>query len=451
MSSCAVSICAATVAPKQGLLVSDSSISSSKVQSQSSDKLSHVADIDNIWLLPDGVSDLLSDEAQKQEWLRYNLTRLLISRGYELICPPMIEFTESLLGNASEDLKRQTFKIIDQLSGRLMGVRADITPQILRIDAHLNKLNKADEIARYCYAGHVIRTLPNGLFGSRTPLQLGAEIFGSDSLDADIELIDVLFCLIDNLNLKQHLHIDIGHVAIFARLKELAGLSDQDASVLINLYANKALPELKQVCADLTMGNDFYQLAVHGHDMKALRAALSETAVNDAIIKNAVKDVQTMVAHIKDTYQGNVSVDITGLGYHYHTGIVFNAYFENESQAVVRGGRFNGEHIDAAHHTSTTIAEALPSRSATGFSLEVTRLQRYITLNSTKLVLVSFDDMQQILSNNDAKLCKDLETKIFELRDLGQRVVRPLSAKDVPHNVTHHLVLDNGEWVLRAV
>jgi ATP phosphoribosyltransferase regulatory subunit len=440
-----------SVASKQGLLVSDSSTTSNNAQRQSSDKLSHVADIDNIWLLPDGVSDLLSEEAQKQEWLRYKLTRLLVSRGYELICPPMIEFTESLLGNASEDLKRQTFKIIDQLSGRLMGVRADITPQILRIDAHLNKMGKANKIARYCYAGHVIRTLPDGLFGSRTPLQLGAEIFGSDSLDADIELIDVLYCLINNLNLKKHLHIDIGHVAIFARLKELAGLSENDASVLMNLYANKALPELKQVCAELPMGNDFYQLAVYGHDMNALKQALSQTATQDKAIIKAVQEVQAMVAHIKNTYQSNVSVDITELGYHYHTGIVFNAYFENESQAVVRGGRFNGEGFDAASQASTAIAEELPSRSATGFSLEVTRLQRFISLNESKLVLVSFADMQGVRSDDNEKLAKDLTTKIAELRDLGHRVVRPLSSEDAPNNVTHKLILEDGEWVLRAV
>lgn len=430
--------------------MSNSSTTSSKIQNQPSDKLAHVADIDNIWLLPDGVSDLLSEEAQKQEWLRYKLTRLLISRGYELICPPMIEFTESLLGNASEDLKRQTFKIIDQLSGRLMGVRADITPQILRIDAHLNKLAKANKIARYCYAGHVIRTLPHGLFGSRTPLQLGAEIFGSDSLDADIELIDVLYCLIDNLNLKKHLHIDIGHVAIFDRLKELAGLSDNDASVLINLYANKALPELKQVCADLPMGNDFYQLAVHGHDMTSLKQALSDTATEDDAIIKAVGEVQTMVAHIKDTYQSNVSVDITELGYHYHTGIVFNAYFENESQPVVRGGRFNGKSLDS-NNAATAFTEEVPSRSATGFSLEVTRLQRYITLDDSKLVLVSFADLQGVRNDDNAKLEKDLTNKVSELRDLGHRVIRPLSNDDAPNNVTHKLVLDDGEWVLKAV
>ena len=156
----------------------------------------------NTWLLPDGVVDLLSTEAVKQETLRYQLTRILISHGYEFISPPMIEYTESLLGYASEDVKLQTFKIIDQLTGRLMGVRADITPQIARIDARLHNnqdtSNPSKSISRYCYAGHVIYTMPKGLFGSRTPLQLGAEIFGTDSLASEVELLDVLFTLLDS-------------------------------------------------------------------------------------------------------------------------------------------------------------------------------------------------------------------------------------------------------------
>lgn len=119
------------------------------------------AEVANIWLLPDGVVDVLFADAQKQESLRHQLIAKLLSHGYQLVTPPMIEYTESLLNNASEDLKRQTFKIIDQLTGRLMGVRADITPQILRIDAH----HGGTGIARYCYAGHVIHTLPTGLFG----------------------------------------------------------------------------------------------------------------------------------------------------------------------------------------------------------------------------------------------------------------------------------------------
>ena len=181
--------------------------------------LSNVAsDVANSWLLPDGVADVLFEDAQKQEVLRYQLTQQLITHGYQLVCPPMIEFTESLLSEASEDLKRQTFKIIDQITGRLMGLRADITPQILRIDAH----HGGEGIARYCYAGHVIHTLPSGLFGSRIPLQLGAEIFGCTSLSADIELIDILFSMINSLNMSAALHIDLGHVAIFKRLTVLA-------------------------------------------------------------------------------------------------------------------------------------------------------------------------------------------------------------------------------------
>ena len=163
-------------------------------------------DVANSWLLPDGVVDVLFEDAHKQEVLRHRLTQQLITHGYQLVNPPMIEFTESLLSDASEDLKRQTFKIIDQLTGRLMGVRADITPQILRIDAHWGGTG----IARYCYAGDVIHTLPSGLFGSRTPLQLGAEIFGCASLAADIELIDVLFTMVNTLNMSAALHIDLG-------------------------------------------------------------------------------------------------------------------------------------------------------------------------------------------------------------------------------------------------
>ncbi|MFT5120865.1 MAG: ATP phosphoribosyltransferase regulatory subunit, partial [Psychrobacter glaciei] len=192
------------------------------------------SDVANSWLLPDGVVDVLFEDAQKQEVLRHKLTQQLITHGYQLVNPPMIEFTESLLSDASEDLKRQTFKIIDQLTGRLMGVRADITPQILRIDAH----HGGTGIARYCYAGDVIHTLPSGLFGSRTPLQLGAEIFGCGELAADIELIDVLFSMVNSLDMSATLHIDLGHVAIFKRLAELAELPAHDTQQLMNLYAN---------------------------------------------------------------------------------------------------------------------------------------------------------------------------------------------------------------------
>ncbi|MEJ6070232.1 ATP phosphoribosyltransferase regulatory subunit, partial [Psychrobacter sp. 16-Bac2893] len=213
--------------------------------------------------------------------------------------------------------------------GRLMGIRADITPQILRIDAH----HGGDGIARYCYAGDVIHTLPSGLFGSRTPLQLGAEIFGCESIAADIELIDVLFSMLNSLEMSAALHVDLGHVAIFKRLAELAVLSESDTEQLMQLYANKNLPELKQVCQALPLGSDFYTLARFGHDIANLLGRLSENAQQDTQIVTAIDELQRLKAHLQVQWQCAVSIDVTELsGYHYHTGIVFNGYINSEIQ-----------------------------------------------------------------------------------------------------------------------
>lgn len=410
--------------------------------------LATMSDIANIWLLPDGVTDLLSDEAQKQEMLRCKLTELLVSHGYELICPPMIEYTESLLNNASEDLKRQTFKIIDQLTGRLMGVRADITPQILRIDAHLNQQRSREHISRYCYAGHVIHTLPNGLFGSRTPLQLGAEIFGSDAIAADIELLDVLFAMLRRIDLKATLHIDIGQVGIFKRLCELANLGDSESQQLMALYANKALPELQRVCRDLPMGNDFYVLGELGHDMVSLKQALSAAVREDTLINAAMQQIDTVKQHLQQTWQCHVSVDITELsGYHYHTGLVFNVYLNNESQAVARGGRFDGMMLQTEYSTLTDSNHGdKAKRPATGFSLDLTRLQSHIHLPAQSLVVVDFEHCQQLKPEEQEQLA----TKVASLRSQGYRVIQPLSATDIPEATTHHLVRQQGDWQLQS-
>lgn len=396
----------------------------------------YAAEVANSWLLPDGVTDVLFDEAQKQEMLRHQLIQQLITHGYQLVCPPMIEFTESLLSEASEDLKRQTFKIIDQLTGRLMGLRADITPQILRIDAH-----QGHGIARYCYAGHVIHTLPSGLFGSRTPLQLGAEIFGCTDLDADIELIDVLFTMVNSLKLKASLHIDLGHVAIFERLTELADLSDADTKQLMNLYANKNLPELKRISRALPMGDDFYTLARFGHDMASLLSRLSATAKQDAQIVQAIDELQRLASHLKTQWQCEVSIDITELsGYHYHTGIVFNGYINSETQPLVRGGRFDG--MQSSNHTT----EEQP-RAATGFSMDVSRLLAHIDLETPKIAVVDYMTMAKA----DTAQQTHLQQQVMQLRQQGYRVTVPLNETDCPLEVTHRLSLINEQWQLTSV
>ena len=395
----------------------------------------HAAEVANNWLLPDGVGDVLFSAAQKQEVLRYQLIQQLITHGYQPVSPPLIEYTESLLSEASEDLKRQTFKIIDQLTGRLMGLRADITPQILRIDAHHGK-----GIARYCYVGHVIHTLPSGLFGSRTPLQLGAEIFGYDDLKADIELVDVLFTMVNGLNLKASLHIDLGHVAIFKRLAELAQLSTSDTDQLMTLYANKNLPELKRISKALPMGDDFYALARYGHDMTELLAKLSATAKQDTKIAQAVDELQRLSTHLQQQWQCDVSIDVTELsGYHYHTGIVFNGYINSETQPLVRGGRFDG-----MQSQDSQLTDDQAPRAATGFSMDVSRLLAHIELAAPAVVIVDYTDMTEA----DSARKQALQQQIEKWRQQGYRVIVPLSEDDCPADVTHRLSLADESWQL---
>lgn len=405
----------------------------------------------NDWLLPDGVVDLLFATAQKQENLRFGLLSQLIRQGYQLVSPPLIEYTESLFVNASEDLKRQTFKIIDQLNGRMMGVRADITPQILRIDAQ----HGGSGVARYCYAGHVIHTLPSGLFGSRTPLQLGAEIFGSEAQAADVELLDVLMRLLNGLDLTASVHFDLGNVAIFQHLCALAELDEVSVERLMRLYDNKALPELAVFCQDLPLGSDFYNLARFGHDMKALIESFSSQVRENVAVFEAIYDaiymVQSLQAHLQSHWQCEVSVDVTELSsYHYHTGFVFNVYIGQDSQALVRGGHFLGRHGNPNFNPNRHNKNHRP---ATGFSIDITRLLAYVQSPMAWVILVDFLDLQNSrLPNTPQYQAKaDLFAQIEALRDQGHCVVVPLSLTDVPQNLTHTLRWQDGAWQLQAL
>lgn len=415
-----------------------------------------LSDTQNSWLLPDGVADLHANEAIKQERLRYQLTQILLSHGYELTSPPMIEYTESLLGHASEDLKRKTFKIIDQLTGRLMGVRADITPQIARIDAHRFNQKSSSSIARYCYAGHVIYTLPKGLFGSRTPLQLGAEIFGTDSLQADIELLDVLYTLLASTDLVTASHIDIGHVAIFGRLAQLANISDVQAEKLKELYVNKALPELESVCQNLEkngcpFAQDFYTLGAMGNSLEKLNQQLSTTAKNDPQIAQALQDLATVVHYLQQKWRAQVSIDVTELGYHYHTGLVFNVFVHDESLPLVRGGRFVNPLIANDNSLIANGLEPSNVRHATGFSCELNRWQTYLQNPVKKVNFVPFAVANSILTDNNHLDFTALTQKIADLRQAGQVVIVAISEQDTPKHLTHILEKNGREWVQKEI
>lgn len=389
------------------------------------------------WLLPDGVVDILFKDAQKLESLRDALLFVLTAHGYRLVSPPIIEYTETLLGGADEDLKRQTFKIVDQLTGRLMGLRADITPQITRIDAQ-----HGQGVSRYCYVGQVIKTLPNGLFGLRTPLQLGAEIFGVDGVNAEIALIDLLVALTNEIGMSRgNLHIDVGQVAIFDSLCRLHGVDAPTGQTLMTLYTKKDLPQLAEFCSSIDGGTDFLTLAKYTlaqdatPDANNLLKKLSKKAQSSQVIIDAACEIATLSTYIKRLGM-SVSVDITELsGYHYHTGLVFNVYLNQSSvaqtQALVRGGRFY----------------ANPERQATGFSMDINRLLEFVELQEDTIIIVDYDDVCRM---NDEQ-GEDLARQIKTLQDEGCIVIKPLSAKDRPASIDGVLHLDDGVWSVRLV
>ncbi|WP_432480684.1 ATP phosphoribosyltransferase regulatory subunit [Moraxella sp. ZY200743] len=389
------------------------------------------------WLLPDGVVDVLFKDAQKQESLRDALLFVLTANGYQLVSPPLIEYTETLLGGADEDLKRQTFKMVDQLTGRMMGVRADITPQITRIDAQ-----HGDGVSRYCYIGQVVKTLPNGLFGLRTPLQLGAEIFGISHVNAEMALIDLLVALTDEIGMsRDNLHIDVGHVVIFDALCTLHHTEESVIDTLMSLYIKKDLPELETLCLSIEGGVDFLVLAQHTlaqdaiPDANNLLSKLSKKAQDSTPIVEAATEIATLSSHIKALGM-SVSVDITELsGYHYHTGLVFNVYLNRsviaQTQPLVRGGRFC----------------ARAGRQATGFSMDMNRLLEYVELQEDTVIVVDYDDLCR--ADNDQK--DDLDKQIATLQDEGCIVIKPLSFDDKPQMIDGVLHLDDGVWVVQLV
>lgn len=393
------------------------------------------------WLLPDGVSDVLFDNAQKQESLRSALLDVLIGHGFRLVAPPLIEYTETLLKNASEDLKRQTFRVTDQLNGRLMGIRADITPQILRIDSQYG-----DGIDRYCYAGQVIKTLPTGLFGLRTPLQLGAEIFGIQNIAVDCYLVELIAKLFDEIGVvRDELHLDVGHVGIFRRLSQLANLNADTIEHLMSLYATKDIPTLKTLCQDLPFGEDFLVVATHTFDVQKSPNADNLLNKFSSSIKQdtQISDMAHEIANLMQQGQSlgmTVSVDVGELsGYHYHTGLVFNVFLgeDGQSQALVRGGRFVG------------LDQAGKERFAVGFSMDINRLLDVVTLDEETVILVDYQDFVQ--ASLEKK--EDLRTQIHTLQTEGCIVITPFTEDDRPNQIDGILHFDTSldAWAVQFV
>lgn len=316
------------------------------------------------WLLPDGVEDILPPLAGRIESLRRDVMDTCQRWGYQLVIPPLIEYLESLFTGTGHDLELQTFKLTDQLTGRMMGVRADMTPQAARIDAHTLK---QDGVTRLCYAGHVLNTRPQHMLTGRTPIQAGCELFGSASEAADLEVISLMLETLRVSGLPR-VHLDLAHVAIYESLIGEAGLDAETEAVIFDAMRRKSVPELKTLlgdCAADSAGGRLRELAAITGGMDALAQAREVLKGASSTVIDALDQLERVASMLTRDYpEVGVGFDFCELrGYNYHTGLVFAAYSPGHGDAVAKGGRYDAIGSDFGR-----------ARPATGFSLDVRAL-----------------------------------------------------------------------------
>jgi len=312
------------------------------------------------WLLPEAIEDVLPHDAVRIESLRRSLLDEFARHGYEFVIPPLLEYVESLLTGSSHDLDLRTFKLVDQISGRSMGVRADITPQVARIDAHL--LNRRG-VTRLCYCGSALHTLPAGFNATREPLQIGAELYGHGGLEADIEVIRLLATSLGICNITAS-RFDLGHVAVFRALTRSAALAPQAEEELFGALQGKDVPTVRELVAGLADPVRSALLALpelYGDRRVLERASQILPALPE--ITAALSDLRRLADALADL---PLSFDLADLrGYHYHSGAAFAAYCVGSASAVALGGRYDD--------FGRTYGRARP---ATGFSMDLRELVR---------------------------------------------------------------------------
>lgn len=385
------------------------------------------------WLLPDGVEELLPPRAARAEQLRRRLLDLYAGWGYELVMPPLFEFTDSLLVGLGRDVDLLTFKMTDQITGRTLGIRADITPQVARIDAHSLR---RDEPVRLCYAGSVLHTRPKSLQGSRSPIQIGAELYGDGSLAADGEVILLMLETLRVAGLGQ-ITLDLGHVAVYRALVTAAALEPAAEAALFDALQRKAPGDIASATASVTdvalrqwllaLGQLQGGIEVLDEARRcfagapaAVAAALDELAAVAALVQARLPDVA-------------LYFDLAELrGYHYHTGLVFAALVSGWGQAVANGGRYDevGEVFGRA-------------RPATGFSTDLKAL----------IALADGDSGEQPAGAILAPASDDLELweQAQRLRASGERVVNALPGQPRPAGCDRQLVRGAKGWQVEAL
>ena len=308
------------------------------------------------WLLPEYIEDILPAEALRIEHLRRDILDLFATHGYQLVMPPLLEYVESLLTGTGHDLDLKTFKLVDQLSGRMLGVRADITPQVARIDAHL--LNRRG-VTRLCYAGSVLHTLPSGMSRTREPLQVGAELYGHAGIESDLEVQRLALAALAVAGIAS-VRLDVGHVAVFRGLVRRAGLGAERESELFQAVQAKDGSAIARLARGLEprARRGFESLPALCGDARVLARARRELPGYPEV-RRALDQLARVARELRGGAQ--LSFDLGELrGYHYHSGLVFAAYTDGWSNALALGGRYD--------EVGKAFGRARP---ATGFTLDL--------------------------------------------------------------------------------
>ncbi|MGC2047614.1 MAG: ATP phosphoribosyltransferase regulatory subunit [Gallionella sp.] len=382
------------------------------------------------WLLPEYVEDMLPDEAWRVEQMRAQFLELLRKSGYQLVSPPLLEYAESLLIDDSRDVDLRTFKLVDQLSGRTLALRADITPQVARIDAHL--LNRQG-VTRLCYAGSVLHTQPVGLTRTRELLQIGAELYGHSGLESDLEIQQLMLQSLILLGIKD-VHLDLGHVGVFRALVSHAKLhKDLEGELFIALQSkdSAALQALVQPLDAKLRSTLLAMPALYG-DCDDVLARARKLLPKHPEITSALDALQTVSGKLRSLVS-SVGIDLADLrGYHYHSGMVFAAYHAGSHDAIALGGRYDelGKSFGRV-------------RAATGFSMDLRQLYRLLPSQSVRSGICA-------PHLNDAAL----QDQIAKLRAAGEPVVVDLLGKAELRSelqCDRELVLRDGKWQVVAM
>jgi ATP phosphoribosyltransferase regulatory subunit len=383
----------------------------------------------NRWLLPEDIADVLPAQARKVETLRRAILDLYQTYGYELVAPPILEFLDSLLTGTGSDLNLQTFKLVDQMSGRTLGLRADITPQVARIDAHL--LNRAG-VTRLCYAGSVAHARTPVGSSAREDLQLGAEIYGCATWEADFEAITLLLKTLSIAGVDK-VYLDLSHAGILSGILADQKLDKETIETLYGLLQTKDRPGLSKwvSCLPAKTTEALMALTELNGPCAEVLAKAKKVLPQHTAIDQALAGLERLVAAVSSSSGLEISIDLADLrGYQYHSGVMFAAYVDKLPQPIARGGRYD--------HVGQAFGRARP---ATGFSLDLLTLANLSPLKVRKLAIAApwLEDVS-------------LSKAIAALRDSGEVVIQVMTGEKVEaaeYECDRALVKQGNSWEVK--